>query len=201
MKNALLTALIALTSIGLPVASHAQNSAPLGEDDFTIDEDSITMAPGTYSQTSTALVLNGSFSLGSDSLGGVFSSSYDWVSAPGFGFTMSITGPNPSLAFFVELYDDVLGFISTYEGSTFGVGSTPSVVELDFVSFAPGRDQTDLSSVDGFQFTWSVGLTPSTINASIENITVVPEPSTWALLGLGVLVTGAAIVRRRRRAA
>jgi hypothetical protein len=165
-------------------------------DNFTLDEENATMPEGSYSQTSSALVLDGAFSTGNDSLGGLFSSSYNWTNAPAFGLTMSVINPGSSFTFFVELYDDLLGFISTYEGTTFGVGSTPTLVTMDFVSFEPGRGQDDLSSVDGLQFTWG---TEGSINASIQEISVVPEPSTWVLIGLAAAVLGGRVIVKRRR--
>ena len=185
--------LAAVLVLATCVSASAQNSASLGQGSFAIAEAFTTIPTNNYSQTPTALVLNGGFSLGADTLGGLFSSSYNWTNAPGFGLTMSVTGSNPALNFFVELFNTNVGLVSKYEGSTFGVGSTPTVVEMEFVSFEPGRGQDDLSSVDGLQFTWG---SAGTINATIEDITVVPEPTTWALLGVASAVFGLVALRR-----
>jgi hypothetical protein len=128
-------------------------------------------------------------------VGGVFVSTYDWSSAPAFGLTMSVTGTNPNMTFGVEFYNSLFQVISSYEGSTAGASLTPTLVDLDFLSFGPGAG--DFSQVAGMQFTWN---TQGSINVTIDNVAV-PEPSTWALLFCSAVLVGGLAWRRRCAAA
>ena len=190
--KAILLASLALTLSSFATPSFAQTLTLLGSNDFTIDPGSTTAA---YSQSATALSFSGSQGLGA-TVGGVFVNTYDWSSAPGFGLTMSVTGANPNMTFGVEFYNSLFQIISSYEGSTAGASLTPTLVDLDFLSFGPGGG--DFSQVAGMQFTWN---TPDSINVTIDNVAVVPEPSTWALLACGALVFGGLVWRRRFSAA
>ncbi len=104
---------------------------------------------------------------------------------------MAVTGVNPNMLFGVEFYNPLFEVISSYEGSTAGASSTPTLVDLDFISVGPGGG--DFSQVAGMQFTWN---TPDSINVTIENVAV-PEPSTWAMLAFGAVLFGGLALRRR----
>ena len=85
-----------------------------------------------------------------------------------------------------------LALTFTYNGGnsysyTFGTGSGNN--------FTAG---VDLSNLDGVQF-FSVNQ-GNDQNIGINNLSVVPEPSTYALLGIAVLGFAAHLARRRRRA-
>jgi hypothetical protein len=189
--KAILLASLALTLSSFATPSFAQTLTLLGSNDFTIDPGSTTAA---YSQSATALSFSGSQALG-DTVGGVFVSTYDWSSAPAFGLTMSVTGTNPNMTFGVEFYNSLFQVISSYEGSTAGASLTPTLVDLDFLSFGPGAG--DFSQVAGMQFTWN---TQGSINVTIDNVAV-PEPSTWALLFCSAVLVGGLAWRRRCAAA
>ena len=104
---------------------------------------------------------------------------------------MAVTGTNPNMTFGVEFYNPLFEVISSYEGSTAGASSTPTIVDLNFLSFGPGGG--DFSQVAGMQFTWN---TADSINVNIQNVAV-PEPSTWAMLVLGAVLFGGLALRRR----
>jgi hypothetical protein len=95
------------------------------------------------------------------------------------------------MTFGVEFYNSLFQVISSYEGSTAGASLTPTLVDLDFLSFGPGAG--DFSQVAGMQFTWN---TQGSINVTIDNVAV-PEPSTWALLFCGAVLLGSLAWRRR----
>jgi len=107
---------------------------------------------------------------------------------------MSVTGTNPNLAFSVSLFDSAFNLINTYSGSTAGITSTPSNAALTLN--LPGSGI--LTSVNYVQFTWDGG--GSAVNATVNKFvgTTVPEPSTYALLGMSALALGGYVVRRRR---
>jgi len=183
----ILLSFLALTLGSFATPSLAQTLTLLGSNDFTIDSGATTAA---FTQSATALSFSGSQALG-DTLGGAFVSTYDWSSAPAFGLTMSVTGTNPNMTFGVEFYNSLFQVISSYEGSTAGASLTPTLVDLDFLSFGPGAG--DFSQVAGMQFTWN---TQGSINVTIDNVAV-PEPSTWALLFCGAVLLGSLAWRRR----
>jgi hypothetical protein len=183
----ILLSFLALTLGSFATPSLAQTLTLLGSNDFTIDSGATTAA---FTQSATALSFSGSQALG-DTVGGVFVSTYDWSSAPAFGLTMSVTGTNPNMTFGVEFYNSLFQVISSYEGSTAGASLTPTLVDLDFLSFGPGAG--DFSQVAGMQFTWN---TQGSINVTIDNVAV-PEPSTWALLFCGAVLLGSLAWRRR----
>lgn len=163
----------------------------LGSPTFTVDPGATTAA---YSQTSSGLVFNGAYALG-DTVGGSFTSQ-NWSLYAGptfqFGIVMSLTGTNPDLPFSVQLYDGSFNVINTYSGFTTGAG-TSTFQPLTLAIAGTGV----LSSVAGVQFTWDGG---GTVNATAEKVSVIPEPSTYALLALGASALGGYAIRRRRRA-
>lgn len=118
---------------------------------------------------------------------------YDWSGVEDFGLTMSLTGVNPNVLFsleFFRFFEDEVESVGRFEGSTEGLTSTPTLVALNEAV------RGDLSAVIGMQFTLEGD---GTINTTINDITAVPEPSTWALLALGGAICAGAVLRRRSR--
>ncbi len=184
--------ILALAVITLSLASSPGQQidlVSLGSPTFTVDPGATTAA---YSQTGSGLVFNGAYALG-DTLGGSFTSqNWSIYTTPPytFGVVMSITGTNPDLPFSLQLYDDSFNVINTYSGFTTGATSSTFLP----VSLAVAGTGV-LSSVAGAQFTWDGG---GTINATAEKISVVPEPSTYALLALAGGALTALRFRRRQ---
>jgi len=161
--------------------------AGLGSSNFTVKASNAM----TYSQTATNLTLGPSFTMQS-SVGGFFSGSYDWTNIPSFGLLMSAPGASPNRAFKIEFFDISENLLNEYQGFAQDLTNTPSFVPVAFVinSGASGN----LSAVSAFQFTWGADG-----SGSIELVGIVPEPSTWALLGLGGVLGGLLWVRRQQK--
>jgi len=93
----------------------------------------------------------------------------------------------------LTLYD-TNGANSIYQGtaaSTAGIlTEVPLTLDLGgTVNFA---------DIAGVQLTWGGGATA--VTSSIQEVRAVPEPSTYALLGMGAVALSGYVVRRRRRA-
>jgi len=167
-------------------SSQAQTLTILGSNGFTVDTGN-TGVP--FSQGPLALTINGAIVGGSSNiLAGTFTQAYDWSAVSAFGLTMSISGSNPNLSFTLELVDGDFATQGTFTGSTGDWGSVSSLVALDEVS------RGVLTNVIGMNFTFD---TDGTINMTMDNISVVPEPTTWAMLTFGAMLFGGLALRRR----
>jgi hypothetical protein len=197
MKKApvVLLALLTLSLAAVPAFAQTNTLAALGTDSFTVDEGSTTAA---YSQTATTLTLVSPFTLG-DTLGGVFSSTYDWSAYSNtnnftFGLYMSTAGASPGIPFNVELFNAALdAIVATYSGDATGLGASSTFIPM---SFQVGGGSGNLSSIGGMQFTWNGGGTGTVVVDSIA-VAVVPEPTTWAMLAFGAALFGGLALRRR----
>lgn len=196
MKNPLLlvAASASLMLAASPVAAQTNILAPLGTDNFTVDGGSTT---ASYTQTTTNLTLVTPFTLG-DTLGGVFSTAYDWSAYSNstsftFGFFMSALAASPGIPFTVEFFNGALDtIVNTYTGEASGLSASPSFVSMNLS--LPGSG--DFSSIGGMQFTWDGSSTGSVVVDSVA-VSVVPEPTTWAMLASGVALFGGLALRRR----
>jgi len=189
--------LVAVLSAALwPASAWAQTNslASLGDDNFAVDGGSTTI---DYTQSSTNLTLASSIALG-DTLGGVFSSPYNWSAFSDtnnftFGLFMSAPGASPNVGFTIEFFNGALdAIVNAYQGAASGLSTSPTFVPIS-LSLAGTED---LSSIGGLQFTCD---SPGTGTVVIESVAVavVPEPSTWAMLIFGGLLVGGVVLRRR----
>ena len=159
--------------------------AGLGTNNFAIFD-----ASALYAQTATNLTLNAPFSLG-QYLVGDFTTIYDWSAVSSFGLLMSAPGASPNTQFSVEFYDTATNLISEFQGFASGLGTEPTLVAL-----SPGVSGTeDFSAVSRFYYSWGDGG-----SSAVQIAGIVPEPSTWALLGFSALLVGFFLVRNRKRA-
>lgn len=199
-KNA--SILCTVTMLVTVAFSHAQNVelTKLGTNALTVDGGSTTSG---YSQTATTLVFT-NFSGGNNALAGLFNAPLDWsayTNAPyvAFALNMSVSGVNPDTDFSVDFYGfdgENYGIIDTYDGFTTGIGGTLTLNELAFS--APGALTGDYSAVYGIGFNFNGTLSsPNTV--TVESVyATVPEPSTYALLGLSGMGLAGYVIRRRR---
>lgn len=157
-------------NVDAPVGSVTE-LVTLGSDEFTVEEGATTMV---FSQTSTALVLNGAYILG-DTLGGYLPES-NWGSIANFGLLMSVSSAANLLAFTLEFYDADLNVANTFAGTTFGVSNAPTVALLSLTQPGSGI----MTNISGLQFTWDA---TGTINSSLASIVSIPTS--------GLLISGA----------
>jgi len=190
IKRPLLRAL-AIAALVWPSAVQAETLTLLGSNAFTI-EPNVTTA--NYSQSATTLTFGPSYALG-DTLGGIFTTVYDWSDFSDsnvftFGMLMSAPGASPGITFTVALFNGALdAIVNEYQGVAFEIGTTATFMPMELSAAGTG----DLSSIGGLQFTWN-GIGSGTV--VVEGVAVVPEPSTWALLVLGALLLAVTTVRR-----
>jgi hypothetical protein len=108
---------------------------------------------------------------------------------------MSVSGTNPDIPFSLEFFDSAFASIDIWEGTTVGLTATPVYNNLSIITPGSGN----YSDVGSFVLTWNGG-GAETLDSTVSNIAVVPEPSTYALLALSGLALGGYAMRRRRRA-
>jgi hypothetical protein len=164
--------------------------ANMGSTTFAVEDESTS---ASYSQSPTYLEFNGSF-LGA-TLGGLWEPAVpkDWslYSLSDFGLMLSIQGENPNLPFTIEFYDSSLSIANTFTGNTAGV--TTNLTFAPILLSLPGTG--NMNEILGIQFTFDG---PDNAGMKWESISVVPEPSTYALLTLGSLILTLTILKKRK---
>jgi hypothetical protein len=197
MKKALLILVTTMTVAIAPIAN-AQTDLLSLSDPAAFGGVVATTFIGLGAQTSSGFVYNGTVNFG-DNVFGQLASAQDWSSqvGPGIVFTlfMSVSGTNPDIPFSLEFFDSAFASIDIWEGTTVGLTATPVYNNLSIVTPGSGN----YSDVGSFVLTWNGG-GAETLNSTVSNIAVVPEPSTYALLALSGLALGGYAMRRRRRA-
>ena len=176
-------ALVVLLSVyvACPSASRAE-LASFGSGSYTIDE----VLGFNYVQTSEGLTLNTPFSTGFY-IGGDFGAPYDWSTVPDFALQLRAPA-NPIIGTLgVFFLDELSGLIAGYTASTDAVGTAQADVDLVLAEFGT----MDFSGVANIGFNWSGASISSSGNSLVIEALVVPEPTTWSLLGLACLGWGA----------
>lgn len=181
-------------------------AAPLSAQTLTLMGDGLTENTGVavqegsvaFSQTALTLTINTSFGFGGGILSAGFLQSgeeavYDWSGVTAFALTMSVTGTNPNMPFTLEFFglvEESVAEVGEFTGNTEGITSIASLVTLEEAF------RGDLSNVVGMTLTFNA---EGSINTTINDITAVPEPSTWALIGLAAAMLGGRVIAKRRR--
>jgi hypothetical protein len=186
------SALLALILAGSIGQAQFIDLVSLGSSGYLIDAGVTTAA---YTQDASGTRFSPSVALG-DTLGGVFiSSPLDWSTygdlSSSIYLKIAFTGANPLLPISLQLFNPDFTLSNTYSGTTTPIGESASYFKLDLVG---ASTPAVLSGAGGAQITWDGG---ATVNANVEAIATVPEPSTYALLALAGMAAGAYRLRRR----
>jgi hypothetical protein len=206
MKKQILTltvALTALTALALPKVNAAidyQVLQDLGSVKYTVDPASDV----TYIQDTSGVTMNTTVASGQSFYNSVMTSELsDWSFYSPYWLKMNITGTNPNLPFTLTLSDSTFAAIGVLTGTTTwdssnggGVAGSTGVDFYSALTFVSGT-ASDLRNVAYLQMGWDGS---GSINAKVSQFagTAVPEPSTYALLGLAGLALAGYAVRRRR---
>lgn len=182
-----------LTTAPFTQAQTLAQFGSLSSNVFTIDETSLNgWTSSNVSQTTTGVNVNGADDIGNSWSGGWAST---WNLSSNDNLQINITGPTfPTSTFSVTLFSADQGggdFLSkTFDGDFSQAGVVGNNYSLTFNS------GDSFTAVSGFTFT-SAG-SGENMNISFNNLSVIPEPSTYALMALGGLVLF--YIARRRKA-
>jgi hypothetical protein len=184
--------LVGLAFLSLVGRSQAQDLLSLGNTTFSVDPGST----GPFSQTALTLVFNGTIS-DSDIVYNDNTLGLDYESYSDFGVKMSLlSGSAQTIPFTIQFADSGGNPLADYQGDTSLLVNVGETVD---VPLTLSGTRGDLSAIAYFNISWD-GNSTGSYNANMQNITAVPEPSTYALLALSGLAFGGYIIRRRRRA-
>lgn len=157
-----------------------------------------TVFTGTGSQGVSGWVVNGGITSG-DLIFGDIASSQNWNSLytqgiSSFELVANISAPNNNIPFSLEFLDSSSGSIDVWSAVT-GTSAFIGPINFGLTPSSPGSG--NYSDVKQVILTWA-NSSPDTINATFSKVTVIPEPSTYALLALGASALGGYAMRRRR---
>ncbi len=196
MKTLTSGILAIMLTLSLAQAQGYIDLADFGSGSFTVVPDATT---ATYTQGTLGLTFSPSVSLG-DTLGGTWNSApLDWSSYADLANTIYLkvvfTGANPASPMVLNIYNTDFSLNIQYEGTSVPIGT---VIGANYLPFAltPGTfSPAVLANVGGAQITWGGS---GSAGVRVEGVATVPEPSTYALLGLAGLALAGYTVRRRR---
>ena len=206
MKKQILTltvALTALTALALPKVNAAINYQvlqDLGSVKYTVDPSSDV----AYTQDTSGVIMNTTVTSGQSFYNSSMTSELsNWSLNSPYWLKMNITGTNPNLPFTLTLSDSSFNAIGVLTGTTTwdssnggGVAGSTGVDFYSALTIVTGAAPS-FQNIAYLQMGWDGG---GAINAKVSQFagTAVPEPSTYALLGLAGLALAGYAVRRRR---
>ena len=196
MKTLTSGILAIMLTLSLAQAQGYIDLADFGSGSFTVVPDATT---ATYTQDALGLNFSPSVSLG-DTLGGTWNSApFNWSSyaanlATSIYLKVVFTGANPASPMVLNIYNSDFSLNNQYEGTSVPTGVVVGANYLPF-TLTGAFSSAVLSDVGGAQITWGGS---GSAGVRVEGVATVPEPSTYALLGLAGLALAGYAVRRRR---
>jgi|688.fasta_scaffold972380_1 hypothetical protein len=188
-------AILSLLFTASLVQAQSIDLVSLGSSGYLIDS-GVTTA--TYTQDTTGTRFSPSVALG-DTLGGTFiSGPLNWTAysadlSTSIFLKISFTGANPLLPISLQIFNSDFSLSNAYAGTTTPIAESPGYFKLDLNG---PFNAAVLAGVGGAQITWDSG---ATVNANVETIATVPEPSTYALIAVAGAAFGLHRIRRKRR--
>ena len=172
-------------------SAFAQSITGFGTGDFTRDGSST----GTFSQDANGITVTLA-DLGGQLVGSFAAPASIVGNTSLLSLTATVT-TNPGTSFTLELIDNA-ALSQSYNGSwgSFTTGSS-STATLTFGSATPGFN---FANILGMTLSTAGGNPSNSVMVTLDQLTAVPEPSTYAAI-FGLACLGAAIVRQKRRAA
>jgi hypothetical protein len=190
-----LTSGILAIMLTLSLAQGYIDLADFGSVSYTVDTGSTT---ATYTQGALGLTFSPSVALG-DTLAGAYNSApLDWSSYADLASTIYLkvvfTGANPASPMLLNIFNSDFSLNNQYEGTSVPIGTVVGANYLPF-TLTGAFSSAVLSDVGAAQITWGGS---GSAGVRVEAVATVPEPSTYALLGLAGLALAGYTVRRRR---
>jgi hypothetical protein len=197
MKTITSSVLAIMLTLSLAQAQGYIDLADFGSGSYTVDTGATT--PGIYTQSLLGITFSPTVTLG-DTLGGTWNSApLNWSSysanlANTIYLKVVFTGANPLSPMVLNIFNGDFSQSLQYEGTSIPIGQ---VIGANYLPFTLSGAFTSaiLGDVGGAQITWGGS---GSAGVRVEGVATVPEPSTYALLGLAGLALAGYTVRRRR---
>jgi len=180
-KTLLLSLTLAISLLGANQSANAilitgfGSTAEAPASAFTIDAGTSTFTTITQVAFNTNVV-------GTDNAQ-IFAGSFSSINIAGLNtiqLTGTMSGTNAATNFSVDLFNGALTQSRTYSGNLGGFGTgSPATVVLTFVS-----ETAAFNDIGGFVYTGAG--TGDPVNFTFDSLEAIPEPSTYALLALGL---------------
>jgi len=187
-----------MLTLSLAQAQGYIDLADFGSGSYTVDASSTT---GAYTQSALGLLYSPAVVLGDTLVGTYNTSPLDWSSYADLANTIYLkvvfTGANPLSPMVLDIYNSGAASLQ-YQGTSVPIGTVEGANYLPFTlnaGYSPLDIAGVLSGVVASQITWGGS---GTAGVRVEAVATVPEPSTYALLGLAGLALAGYAVRRRR---
>ena len=188
-----------MLTLSLAQAQGYVDLADFGSGSYTVDPGSTT---ATYTQGALGLLFSPSVGLG-DTLVGVWNNGpLNWTSYADLANTIYLkvvfTGANPSSPMVLDIYNTGGAASLQYQGTSVPIGVVVGDNYLPFTlnaGYSPLQIAGVLSDVVASQITWGGS---GSAGVRVDGVSTIPEPSTYALLGLAGLALAGYTVRRRR---
>jgi len=199
MKTLTSGILAIMLTLSLAQAQGYIDLADFGSGSYTVDPSSTT---ASYTQGALGLTFSPSVALGDTLVGTYNSAPLNWTSYADLANTIYLkvvfTGANPSSPMVLDIYNTGGAASLQYQGTSVPTGIVVGSNYLPFTLNA-GYDAPSIAAVLGdvvaSQITWGGS---GSAGVLVEGVATVPEPSTYALLGLAGLALAGYAVRRRR---